>query len=124
MYKKITVIAAVWFIIWLSLTACSGPSEYGTGVDAGLPEVRVQDVLADNSIPGTRVNLQGEIITLCPSRGCWLFLRDSSGMIHVDLSQAEIYLPSRTMGSRIMVSGTVDLEEGRPVMKAEGLEVF
>jgi len=111
----------------LGMAGCSGSQEYGTGVDPDLPQVQVRDILVDSSIQGSRVSVEGRIVNLCPSRGCWFYLQDDTGRMFVDLEPADVTLPfrqGRTVGSRVKVSGTVGLNQGQPAMQAEGLEVW
>jgi len=127
MQRTVRGVYLVVIALIFALTACSGAEEYGTGVDPDLPLIQVRDVLSDSSIEGARVNVEGRIVNLCPSRGCWFYLQDDTGRMFVDLEPADITLPfrqGRTVGSRVKVSGTVGLNQGQPAMQAEGLEVW
>jgi|GEM_PF-489710 len=111
----------------LGIVGCSGSQEYGTGVDPDVPEIQVRDILSDSNIHGSRVTVEGRIVNLCPSRGCWFYLQDDTGLIFVNLEPADITLPfreGRTLGSRVKVSGTVGLNHGQPIMDADGLEIW
>ncbi len=127
MHKSGRSLYLVVVALIFGMTACSGSQEYGTGVDPDLPLVQVRDILADSSIQGSRVTVEGRIVNICPSSGCWFFLQDDTGRMFVDLGPADIELPfrqGRTVGSRVRVSGTAGLNQGQPAMEAEGLEVW
>lgn len=116
--------AGLFFLLYL--TGCSGPDVYGPGVDPELPTVQIRDVLFNPDVQDTQITIQGSIVSLCPSRGCWFYLEDSTGRILVDLSQTNITLPyrqGRVIGSTATVSGFAAMNQGQPMMQATGLEV-
>ncbi len=105
-----TGLAIVCLVFMLTLAGCSDPEEYGAGVDSKLREVLIIDILSNRDLQGESLTIQGRIVNLCPSRGCWFYLQDESGQIFVDLSAADITLPYRqgkTVGSQAKVSGMV-----------------
>ncbi|RQD64664.1 MAG: hypothetical protein D5R98_04690 [Desulfonatronovibrio sp. MSAO_Bac4] len=110
----------------LVMAGCSGAEVYGPGVDRELPTVQVRDILFNNELQESHVTIQGDIVSICPSRGCWFYMQDSTGRIFVDLSKTDITLPyrqGRTVGSTATVSGKVIMRQGQPMMEATGLEV-
>jgi hypothetical protein len=114
-------------VLIFGIAACSGSQEYGAGVDPDLDQIQVIDIFSDSSIHGSRVTLEGRIVFLCSSGGCWFYLQDDTGRIFVNLEPADITLPfreGRTLGSRVKVSGKVGLNHGQPLILADGLEIW
>jgi hypothetical protein len=66
--------------------------------------VTVRQLIDDSEkSSGQAISLAGQIVLECPE-GCWFFLDDGTGKIHVDLKPAGLTIPQK-VGSRITLLG-------------------
>ena len=85
--------------------------EMKLGADITLTETtKISDILADpDSYINQTVLVEGEILNVCPSMGCWMELKsdDGEGMIKVKVKDGEIVFPVDAIGENAVVEGTV-----------------
>lgn len=108
-------------LVSLALAGCSG-EKYGAGVDPSAPKVQVKDVFLKQELIGTKVTLEGSIVSQCQSNGCWFFLQDDTGQIYIDLAKSGLTLPALP-GKRAVTSGTVARSQNNYLLIATGVEV-
>lgn len=118
--KKIIAVLAV-LLISIVLAGCSA-ERYGSGVDKGMPQIKVKDVFLDRNLIGKTVTLEGSIASQCGSNGCWFVLRDDTGQIFVNLAPGNLAIPPR-MNKLAKVTGTVYPAQGELQVIAQGVEV-
>ena len=108
------------------VAACSGGETLGDGVSADAPEVSIQAAITDPELRREMITLEGTIISICPSRGCWFYLRDDTGQIVVDLAPNDMALPrdNRSPGAKTRVSGILVEKSGQVMLEATGVEVY
>lgn len=112
---------AVLLLLTITLLGCSA-EKYGTGVDKGIPILKVKDIFLDSGIVGKRVTLTGSISSQCGSNGCWFVLQDDTGQVFINLSQNNMTIPPR-MNKQAKVTGIVYPVQGELQIVAEGVEV-
>jgi hypothetical protein len=79
--------------------------------------------IADNPTAweGKDVLLAGRITSECPSGG-WIWLKDETGEMYVNMHPTNVFIPQR-VGSRVRAMGRVVLESGRPHVVGYGLQL-
>lgn len=107
--------------VTLILAGCGG-EQYGAGVDASAPTVKVKDVFLQKNLLGQKVTLKGKIVSQCQSNGCWFFLQDDTGQLYIDLATNKFSLPSLP-NKQVVASGTVARSQKNIVLIATGVEV-
>ena len=109
----------------MGIAACSGGETLGEGVIADAPEVSIREAITDPSLRREQITLEGTIVSICPSRGCWFYLRDDTGQIVVDLAPNDMAIgrDNRSPGAKTRVSGVLREKNGMVVLEATGLEV-
>lgn len=117
--KKLLLTAIL--LLPLVLAGC-GNEKYGAGVDSGAPKVTVKDIFLRPELMGTKVTLEGRIVSQCQSNGCWFFLQDETGQVYIDLARNQFSLPSLT-GKQAVASGTVARSQQSYQLIATGVEV-
>jgi uncharacterized protein YdeI (BOF family) len=105
----------------LLLAGCGG-EQYGPGVDAGAPTVKVRDLFLRQELLSQKVSLEGKIVSQCQSNGCWFFLQDDTGQIYIDLATNNFSLPSLP-GKQVVASGTVARSKQNVLLVASGVKV-
>lgn len=115
------LLLTILLLVSLVLAGCGGEN-YGSGVDPDAPKVQVKDVFLKPELLGTKVTLEGKIVSQCQSNGCWFYLQDETGQIYIDLSKSQLTLPSRP-GKQALASGTVGKSKQSYLLLASGVEV-
>jgi hypothetical protein len=90
---------------------------------AGLPAVRLADVLA-NPQNGKKVRLEGTIEKVCQNKGCWITLRQAEQRVHVTFEGYSFFLPKDSAAKAVVLEGKVIVKEPDPAevahLKSEG----
>jgi len=68
-----------------------------------------------------RVTLSGIMVEKCPTAGCWLRLKDTTGTIKVDTKAAGFVVVKVPLKTQITVMGNVINEGNEVVLAATGL---
>ncbi len=106
--------------------ACSGGETLGDGINTDAREVSIQAAITDPELRRGQVTLEGTIVSTCPSRGCWFYMRDDTGQIVVDLAPSDMAIPrdKRSPGAKTRVSGILQEKNGQVILEATGVEVY
>lgn len=118
---RILLQSAILVLIVFSFLGCSA-EKFGSGVDRGVPVVKVKDLILDGSAAGRKVTLNGKVSSQCGSNGCWFVLQDDTGQIFINLAPNGITLPPR-MNKTAKVTGIAYPVQGELQIIAEGVEV-
>ena len=120
-----TCFAILMPALLIGIAACSGGESLGDGIDADAPEVSIREAITVPELRSERITLEGTIVSICPSRGCWFYLRDDTGQIVVDLAPNDMAIgrENRSPGAKTRVSGFVRENNGIVILEATGLEV-
>ena len=106
-------------LLALVASGCHRPSGTVLG-QAPKGEVRtVLAVRAGDTPP--QVTLSGVMVEKCPTAGCWLRLRDNTGIIKVDTKAAGFVVVNVPLESTITVMGKVTTDGDEVVIAAAGL---
>jgi hypothetical protein len=85
--------------------------EMKLGAELTLTEkTKISDILADpDAYLNQTVQVEGEILEVCPMMGCWMELKsdDGEGMIKVKVKDGDIVFPVEAVGGYAVVEGTV-----------------
>jgi len=80
------------------------------------------DILSrPDEFDGKTVKMEGEITRECPT-GCWLDLKDETGVVFVDLGPSGFAIPQK-VGSKIIVEGKVLKRQEKTMIVAKGVEI-
>ena len=79
----------------------------------------ILSVKAGNTPP--QVTVSGVLIEKCPVAGCWLRLRDSTGVIKVDTKSARFVVVPVPLGSQMTVAGQAVADGDDVMIEATGL---
>jgi hypothetical protein len=97
-------------------------SAYGKAIPSEMVETTAKQIL-DNpaSYEGQTVLVVGTITSECPSGG-WIWVKDHTGDIYVDMHPTNVFIPQR-VGKMVRAMGQVILESGQPHVVGYGLEL-
>ena len=96
-------------------------SKYGKPIPADVLPVPAKDILdKPAAFEGREVVVSGKITSECPSGG-WIWVKDNSGEIYVNMHPTNVFIPQR-VGKSVKAMGKVVLEQGRPQVVGTGLE--
>jgi uncharacterized protein YdeI (BOF family) len=124
MKKYITISAAALGLLLLAvLVGCgaNNKAKYGKTIPTDMAVTAAKQIL-DNptDFEGKDVLVSGKITSECPSGG-WVWLKDNSGEIYVNMHPTNVSIPQK-VGSTVKAVGKVILESGRPQIVGYGLE--
>jgi len=97
-------------------------SGYGKAIPADMTVTPAKEIL-DNpqAWEGKDVLVVGRIASECPSGG-WIWVKDESGQIYVNMHPTNVFIPQR-VGKMVRAMGKVVLESGQPSLVGYGLEL-
>jgi hypothetical protein len=102
------------------ITGC-GAKTYGKAIPTGAQVVPTSEILANPlGFEGKEVVVSGKITRECPSGG-WVWVKDNSGEIYVNMHPTNVFIPQR-VGRNVKAIGKVVLEQGRAQVVGTGLE--
>lgn len=127
MKKYIPISAAVLGLLLLAvLVGCGTKNKanargtYGKPIPAGLAVTTTKQIIDNpNDFEGKDVLVNGKITSECPSGG-WVWLKDNTGEIYVNMHPTNVFIPQK-VGSTVKAMGKVVLESGRPQIVGYGL---
>ncbi|MGC4044212.1 MAG: hypothetical protein QM758_10475 [Armatimonas sp.] len=96
-------------IVCLLLLGCGKPEPHVLGKELpAAPPISVA-TLKTATVP---VSLAGTIVEKCPTAGCWFRLKDSTGIVKIQLANAGFTVTDVPQGSPVTVFGSYDKESG------------
>jgi len=116
--KKMRTLCAT-FVLALFVSGCH--RQNGT-VLGKAPEGEVRTVLAVRAGDTPRqVTISGMMVEKCPTAGCWLRLKDNTGIIKVDTKAAGFVVVKVPLEAHVTVTGKIMTEGDDVVIAATGL---
>jgi len=116
------LLIVVGFVFLVALIACVPLKEnYGEAISSG-ELIQISQILAKpRDYVGKTVILEGKIVTECPT-GCWINLKDATGVIYVDLKPSGFALPQIT-GKEVVAQGQVKVRNNQPMLIGKGVRI-
>lgn len=95
---------------------------YGKAIPTDMAVTSAKEIL-DNPTAweGKDVLVAGTITSECPSGG-WIWVKDETGQIYVNMHPTNVFIPQRVNG-KVRAMGKVVLESGQPQVVGYGLEL-
>ena len=108
--KKLSflLVFATFFALAAGLQAAE--KDYGSGV-ALTETTSVAKILADpDAYVGKRVRIQGQVVDVCPMKGCWMELEEKDGgaRLRVKVDDGVIVFPVDSKGKSAVAEGVVE----------------
>ena len=95
---------------------------YGKAIPADMAVTTASAILSDTAAyDGKDVLVAGKITSECPSGG-WIWVKDATGDIYVNMHPTNVFIPQR-VGRIVRAMGKVVLESGQPQVVGYGLEL-
>jgi len=123
-YASMAAAGLVVVLVALLATGCGGArskAAYGRAIPPDMAVTTAAEILANPAaFEGKDVLVQGKVTSECPSGG-WIWLRDGSGDIYVNMHPTNVFIPQR-VGSDVQALGRVVVESGSPQVVGYGLK--
>mgnify|MGYP001815322011 FL=1 len=85
--------------------------EYGAGIDLQ-QSTPIHAILADpDAFLGQTVRVEGQVLDVCPSKGCWIEIGDETKSIQIKVEDDVIVFPSDAKGRIASAQGEVEAIE-------------
>ena len=68
-----------------------------------------------------QVTISGIMLEKCPTAGCWLRVKDDTGIIKVDTKAAGFTVVNVPLETKVTAAGKIVMEGDEPVLEATGL---
>lgn len=95
---------------------------FGQAIPAGMTVTTAKEILTNPAaFEGKDVLVAGKITSECPSGG-WIWVKDATGDIYVNMHPTNVFIPQR-VGRMVRAMGKVVLESGQPQVVGYGLEL-
>ena len=95
---------------------------YGKAIPADMAVTTAKEILSSpQAWEGKDVLVAGKITSECPSGG-WIWLRDSTGQVYVNMHPTNVFIP-QAVGKTVRAMGKVVLESGQPSVVGYALEL-
>lgn len=106
----VLVVLAVLCVLATVATPGRAADTYGSGVT--LPETTsIEKIIADpDAYVGKRVRIEGQVLDICPMKGCWMELaaEDGGARLRVKVDDGVIVFPATAKGKIAAAEGTVE----------------
>ncbi len=116
------VLAALLAAVWE--TGCGSAKQapvYGREIPGDMPVTTAAEIMArPEAFEGKDVLVSGKVTSECPSGG-WIWVRDESGDIYVNMHPTNVFIPQK-VGTNVRAMGKVVLESGSAQVVGYGLE--
>jgi len=108
-------------LIMSAMSGCARPELYGKPITEDKVTAIGSILTRPKDYEGETVLVKGEIAVECPT-GCWINLKDDSGLIYVDFNPSAFAIPQKVRHN-ITVQGKVKLRSGKPMIIGTGVEI-
>ena len=106
------LIAVASVLVVLSCLSSPARSQvYGTGVDLEVA-TPIHEILGDpDAVLGQTVRVEGQVLDVCPRKGCWIQIGDEASSIQIKVEDDVIVFPSDAKGRIAAAQGEVEAIE-------------
>jgi hypothetical protein len=95
-------------------------ASYGKAIPADMAVTAAKEILTNPTAwEGKGVLVAGKVTSECPSGG-WIWVKDESGDIYVNMHPTNVFIPQH-VGGMVRAMGKVVLESGQPQVVGYGL---
>jgi uncharacterized protein DUF4920 len=108
--KKLSILLSLTAFLALAAGLQAAETTYGAGV-ALTETTSVAKILADpDAYVGKRVRIEGQVVDVCPMKGCWMELEEKDGgaRLRVKVDDGVIVFPVDSKGKLAVAEGTVE----------------
>ncbi len=108
--KKLSILLTLAAFLALAAGLQAEEKTYGSGV-ALTETTSVAKILADpDAYVGKRVRIEGQVVDVCPMKGCWMELAEQDGgaRLRVKVDDGVIVFPVDSKGKLAVAEGTVE----------------
>lgn len=72
------------------------------------------------------VKVKGKVVDVCHARGCFLYLKTSTGKIYIKTKDDKFFVPVALQGKTVVVKGTASIDDDNkePSIQADGILVI
>lgn len=118
--KSLLIVSAIILLV-VTAIGCGRPEVYGEKI-SNRTITPIKDILSHpEQYTGKPVTVQGKIGIECPS-GCWFKIEEGGLSLKTDLQPGGFAIPQK-VGRRVIVEGTMSIEEGQPLLVSKGVEI-
>ncbi len=96
-------------------------------------KVKIESAVSADELPAllknnatAEVNIKGTVIDVCQSKGCFMYLKTSTGKIYIKTKDDSFFVPLALNGKMVVVKGNAkkDKVKNEISIQATGLEVI
>ena len=118
---SVLLVTAVLVIAGCGAKAGGSKAQFGKVIPKEMATTDAKTITdSPKDFEGKDVLVQGKITSECPSGG-WVWVKDNSGDIYVNMHPTNVFIPQK-VGSTVRATGKVVLVDGRAQIVGEGLE--
>jgi len=110
MKQKLSFLLVIAAVLALAPGLQAAEKTYGSGV-ALTETTSAAKILADpDAYVGKRVRIEGQVVDVCPMKGCWMELEEKGGgaRLRVKVDDGVIVFPVDSRGKLAVAEGTVE----------------
>ncbi len=106
--------ALICFCLLLVLPMLTVPAFAGEAVQLGeglqeLPVTPAKDILErPDDFIGKTVRVEGDVLDVCPRKGCWAEIRDEDSTLRIKVEDDVIVFPADSVGRVLVAEGVVE----------------
>lgn len=83
---------------------------YGEEFSTSSAPVPLATAMADESMHGKEIVVEGEITDVCTKKGCWLVLADGESSMRITFKDYGFFVPVDSFNRRAVVRGVISVE--------------
>lgn len=121
MKKRGILFVIALILVMATISACAKLELYGEPITNRKITPIGYILTSPEDYEGKTVAVKGEIMTECPT-GCWVNLRDDSGVIYIDFNPRGFAIPQKVR-HKVIVQGKVVLKNNKPMIIGTGVEI-
>ncbi len=99
----------VWLAIAFTLfSTCLWATPYGAPITSDKPAVTLDQAITSlESKDIQNVLIEGEVVSVCQAKGCWMGLQNSNGDVRVTFKDYGFFVPLNVVGKTVKVEGSL-----------------
>jgi len=115
-------ILALILLVSVVLSLAAGCHKVSGTILGKAPKGQVRTILAIRAgDTPPQVTISGVMVEKCPTAGCWLRVKDDTGLIKVDTKAAGFTVVNVPLETKVTVAGKIVMEGDEPLLEATGL---